>query len=150
MLYLLSNHCVKLILFFGVIMKSPFLLSIAVLTLSSFISTVAIAAPAPGFSNGIEVYESQDGGVYTTTWTAYPMTITSYGGPKYDKPDGKLVALTADGKTSAFRGVLSISCLSPTSSHIESDEDYKSLKEAMADGTIPRPAVNGLFAKFCK
>ena len=122
-------------------MKSPFLLSIAVLTLSSFISTVAIAAPAPGFSNGIEVYESQDGGVYTTTWTAYPMTITSYGGPKYDKPDGK---------TSAFRGVLSISCLSPTSSHIESDEDYKSLKEAMADGTIPRPAVNGLFAKFCK
>ena len=132
----------------GVIMKSPFLLSIAVLTLSSLISTVAVAAP--GFSNGIEVYESQDGGVYTTTWTAYPMTITSYGGPKYDKPDGKLVALTADGKTSAFRGVLSISCLSPTSSHIESDEDYKSLKEAMADGTIPRPAVNGLFAKFCK
>ena len=148
MLYLLSNHCVKLILFFGVIMKSSFLLSIAVLTLSSLISTVAVAAP--GFSNGIEVYESQDGGVYTTTWTAYPMTITSYGGPKYDKPDGKLVALTADGKTSAFRGVLSISCLSPTSSHIESDEDYKSLKDAMADGTIPRPAVNGLFAKFCK
>lgn len=129
-------------------MKSPFLLSIAVLTFSSLISTVAVAAP--GFSNGIEVYESQDGGVYTTTWTAYPMTITSYGGPKYDKPDGKLVALTADGKTSAFRGVLSISCLSPTSSHIESDEDYKSLKDAMADGTIPRPAVNGLFAKFCK
>lgn len=129
-------------------MKSPFLLSIAVLTLSSLISTVAVAAP--GFSNGIEVYKSQDGGVYTTTWTAYPMTITSYGGPKYDKPDGKLVALTADGKTSAFRGVLSISCLNPTSSHIESDEDYKSLKDAMADGTIPRPAVNGLFAKFCK
>ena len=66
-------------------MKSTFLLSIAVLTLSSLISTVAIAAP--GFSNGIELYESQDGGVYSTSWTAYPMTITSYGGPKYDKPD---------------------------------------------------------------
>lgn len=79
-------------------MKSHFLLSIAVLILSSLISTIAVAAPS--FSNGIEVYKSQDGGVYTTTWTAYPMTITSYGGPKYDKPDGKLVALTADGKTS--------------------------------------------------
>ena len=32
----------------------------------------------------------------------------------------------------------------------ESDEDYKNLKDAMADGTIPRPAVDGLFAKFCK
>ena len=129
-------------------MKSTFLLSIAVLTLSSLISTVAIAAP--GFSNGIELYESQDGDVYSTSWTAYPMTITSYGGPKYDKPDGKLVALTADGKTSDFRGVVRISCSSPVSSNIVSDIDYKSLKDAMADGTIPRPAVNGLFAKFCK
>ena len=129
-------------------MKSTFLLSIAVLTLSSLISTVAIAAP--GFSNGIELYESQDGDVYSTSWTAYPMTITSYGGPKYDKPDSKLVALTADGKTSDFRGVVRISCSSPVSSNIVSDIDYKSLKDAMADGTIPRPAVNGLFAKFCK
>ena len=60
-------------------MKSPFLLSIAVLIFSSLISTVSIAAP--GFSNGIEVYESQDGGVYTTTWRAYPMTIEGYTGP---------------------------------------------------------------------
>ena len=131
-------------------MKSPFLLSIAVLTLSSFISTVAIAAPAPGFSNGIEVYESQDGGVYSTSWRAYPMTIEGYTGPNYEKPDSLLIALTADGKTSDFRGVLRITCSSPISSNIVSDGGYKSLKDAMADGTIPRPAVNGLFAKFCK
>lgn len=129
-------------------MKSPFLLSIAVLTLSSLISTVAVAAP--GFSNGIEVYESQDGGVYTTTWRAYPMTIEGYTGPNYKKPDDLLIALTADGKTSDFRGVVRISCSSPISSNIVSDIDYKSLKDAMADRTIPRPAVNGLFAKFCK
>ena len=132
----------------GVTMKSPFLLSIAVLTFSSVISTVAVAAP--GFSNGIEVYESQDGGVYTTTWRAYPMTIEGYTGPNYKKPDDLLIALTADGKTSDFRGVVRISCSSPVSSNIVSDIDYKSLKDAMADGTIPRPAVNGLFAKFCK
>lgn len=129
-------------------MKSPFLLPIAVLTLSSLISTVAIAAP--GFSNGIEIYESQDGGVYTTTWRAYPMTIEGYTGPNYKKPDDLLIALTADGKTSDFRGVVKISCSNPLSSNIVSDIDYKSLKDAMADGTIPRPAVNGLFAKFCK
>lgn len=129
-------------------MKSPFLLSIAVLTLSPLISTVAVAAPS--FSNGIEVYESQDGGVYTTTWRAYPMTIEGYTGPNCKKPDDLLIALTADGKTSDFRGVVRISCSSPVSSNIVSDIDYKSLKDAMADGTIPRPAVNGLFAKFCK
>lgn len=65
----------------GVTVKSPVLLSIAVLALSSVISTVAIAAP--GFSNGIEVYEIQDGGAYTMTWRAYPMTIEGYTGPNY-------------------------------------------------------------------
>lgn len=103
-------------------MKSPFLLSIAVLTLSPLISTVVAA---PSFSNGIEVYESQDGGVYTTTWRAYPMTIEGYTGPNYKKPDDLLIALTADGKTSDFRGVVRISCSSPVSSNIVSDIDYK-------------------------
>lgn len=78
------------------------------------------------------------------------MTVTSYTGPKYDKPDGRLIAVTADGKTSAFRGVIGITCSSPINSNIESSEDYKSLKDAMADGIIPRPVVNSLFAKFCK
>ena len=115
---------------------------------NAFISTVTVASPS--FSNGIEIYESQDGGVYTTTWRAYPMTVTSYTGPNYKKPDGKLIALTADGKTSDFKGIINITCSSPTSSNIVSSEDYKSLKDAMADGTIPRPVVNSLFAKFCK
>ena len=78
------------------------------------------------------------------------MTIEDYTGPNYKKPDSLLIALTADGKTSDFRGVVRISCSSPVSSNIVSDIDYKSLKDAMADRTIPRPAVNGLFAKFCK
>ena len=129
-------------------MKPTYLLSLAFLTLSSLVSTSALAAP--GFSNGINVYTSQDGGVYTTTWTAYPMTIESYTGANLKKPDNLLIALTADGKTSSFRGVLNISCSSPISSHIESDADYRSLKEAMADYTLPRPVVNNLFAKFCK
>lgn len=105
-------------------MKSPFLLSRAVLALSSLISTVAVASAS--FSNGIAIYESQDGGVYITTWRAYPMTVTSYTGPKYNKPDGKLIAVTADGKTSAFRGMIGITCSSPINSNIESSEDYKS------------------------
>lgn len=129
-------------------MKLLFLLSMSVLTVSSLISTAAVAAP--GFSNGTEVYESQDGGVYTTSWRAYPMTIEGYTGPNYKKPDSLLIALTADGKMSDFRGVLRMTCSSPISSNIVSDVDYKSFKDAMADGTIPRPVVNGLFAKFCK
>ena len=123
-------------------------LSLAFLTLSSLVSTSALAAP--GFSDGVNVYTSQDGGVYSTSWTAYPMTIESYTGAKLKKPDNLLIALTADGKTSSFRGALSITCSSPISSNIVSDTDYKSLKEAMADYTLPRPVVNNLFAKFCK
>lgn len=123
-------------------------LSLAFLTLSSLVSTSALAAP--GFSNGISVYTSQDGGVYSTSWTAYPMTIESYTGANLKKPDNLLIALTADGKTSSFRGVLRISCSSPINSNIVSDADYKTLKEAMADYTLPRPVVNNLFAKFCK
>lgn len=34
------------------------------------------------------------------------MTIEGYTGPNYKKPDDLLIALTADGKTSDFRGVL--------------------------------------------
>ena len=132
----------------GAVMKLTYLLSLAFLALPSLVSTSALAAP--GFSDGINVYTSQDGGVYTTTWTAYPMTIESYTGANLKKPDNLLIALTADGKTSSFRGVLRISCSSPISSHIVSDTDYKSLKEAMADYTLPRPVVNNLFAKFCK
>ena len=132
----------------GAVMKSTYLLSLAFLSLSSLVSTSALAAPS--FSDGINVYTSQDGGVYTTTWTAYPMTIEGYTGANLKKPDNLLIALTADGKTSSFRGVLSITCSNPISSNIVSDTDYKSLKEAMADYTLPRPVVNNLFAKFCK
>lgn len=129
-------------------MKSTYLLSLAFLSLSFLVSTSALAAPS--FSDGINVYTSQDGGVYTTTWTAYPMTIEGYTGANLKKPDNLLIALTADGKTSSFRGVLSITCSNPISSNIVSDTDYKSLKEAMADYTLPRLVVNNLFAKFCK
>ena len=129
-------------------MKLTYFSSLAWLGLSSLISTSAIAAPS--FSNGINVYTSEDGGVYSTTWTGYPMTIESYTGTNLKKPDNLLIALTADGKTSSFRGVLSITCSSPINSTIVSDADYKSLKEAMADYTLPRPVVNNLFAKFCK
>ncbi|WP_201543940.1 hypothetical protein [Psychrobacter immobilis] len=129
-------------------MKLTYFLSLAFLALPSLVSTSALAAP--GFSDGINVYTSQDGGVYTTTWTAYPMTIESYTGANLKKPDNLLIALTADGKTSSFRGVLNISCSSPINSNIVSDADYRSLKEAMADYTLPRPVVNNLFAKFCK
>lgn len=132
----------------GAVMKLIYFLSLSFLALPSLVSTSALAAP--GFSDGINVYTSQDGGVYTTTWTAYPMTIDSYTGANLKKPDNLLIALTADGKTSSFRGVLNISCSSPISSRIESDADYRSLKEAMTDYTLPRPVVNNLFAKFCK
>ena len=49
----------------GAVMKSTYLLSLAFLSLSSLVSTSALAAPS--FSDGINVYTSQDGGVYTTT-----------------------------------------------------------------------------------
>ena len=148
MLYYEGGKNSRRMLTIGAVMKSPYLLSLAFLSLSFLVSTSALAAPS--FSDGINVYTSQDGGVYTTTWTAYPMTIEGYTGANLKKLDNLLIALTADGKTSSFRGVLSITCSSPISSNIVSDTDYKSLKEAMADYTLPRPVVNNLFAKFCK
>ena len=148
MLYYEGGKNSRRMLTIGAVMKSTYLLSLASLSLSFLVSTSALAAPS--FSDGINVYTSQDGGVYTTTWTAYPMTIEGYTGANLKKPDNLLIALTADGKTSSFRGVLSITCSSPISSNIVSDTDYKSLKEAMADYTLPRPVVNNLFAKFCK
>ena len=148
MLYYEGGKNSRRMLTIGAVMKSTYLLSLAFLSLSFLVSTSALAAPS--FSDGINVYTSQDGGVYTTTWTAYPMTIEGYTGANLKKPDNLLIALTADGKTSSFRGVLSITCSSPISSTIVSDADYKSLKEAMADYTLPRPVVNNLFAKFCK
>ena len=45
----------------GAVMKPTYFLSLAFLTLSSLVSTSALAAP--GFSNGINIYTSQDGGV---------------------------------------------------------------------------------------
>ena len=148
MLYYEGGKNSRRMLTIGAVMKSTYLLSLASLSLSFLVSTSALAAPS--FSDGINVYTSQDGGVYTTTWTAYPMTIEGYTGANLKKPDNLLIALTADGKTSSFRGVLSITCSSPINSTIVSDADYKSLKEAMADYTLPRPVVNNLFAKFCK
>lgn len=148
MLYYEGGKNSRRMLTIGAVMKSTYLLSLAFFSLSFLVSTSALAAPS--FSNGINVYTSQDGGVYTTTWTAYPMTIEGYTGANLKKPDNLLIALTADGKTSSFRGVLSITCSNPISSNIVSDTDYKSLKEAMADYTLPRPVVNNLFAKFCK
>ena len=148
MLYYEGGKNSRRMLTIGAVMKSTYLLSLAFLSLSFLVSTSALAAPS--FSDGINVYTSQDGGVYTTTWTAYPMTIEGYTGANLKKPDNLLIALTADGKTSSFRGVLSITCSNPISSNIVSDTDYKSLKEAMADYTLPRLVVNNLFAKFCK
>ena len=148
MLYYEGGKNSRRMLTIGAVMKSTYLLSLAFLSLSFLVSTGALAAPS--FSDGINVYTSQDGGVYTTTWTAYPMTIEGYTGANLKKPDNLLIALTADGKTSSFRGVLSITCSNPISSNIVNDTDYKSLKEAMADYTLPRPVVNNLFAKFCK
>lgn len=148
MLYYEGGKNSRRMLTIGAVMKSTYLLSLAFLSLSFLVSTSALASAS--FSDGINVYTSQDGGVYTTTWTAYPMTIEGYTGANLKKPDNLLIALTADGKTSSFRGVLSITCSNPISSNIVSDTDYKSLKEAMADYTLPRPVVNNLFAKFCK
>ena len=140
MLYYEGGKNSRRMLTIGAVMKSTYLLSLASLSLSFLVSTSALAAPS--FSDGINVYTSQDGGVYTTTWTAYPMTIEGYTGANLKKPDNLLIALTA--------GVLSITCSNPISSNIVNDTDYKSLKEAMADYTLPRPVVNNLFAKFCK
>lgn len=128
-------------------MKLPFLLSIAVLTLSSLISTVAAAAPS--FPKGITILDDQHEGVYSTLWTAYPMTVESYIGTKQNIPSTMLVALTANGKMSGFRGIINVNCDNPRYSRIEGDKDSKSLDEAVADYIIPQQVVNNLARKFC-
>lgn len=125
-------------------MRISLLMSAVLLTASSLAASVAVAAPA--FPKGITILDDQHEGVYSTLWTAYPMTIESYDGKK---PRNMLVALTADGKMSGFRGIINIDCKEPIYSRIETS-DGMSLKEAMADYVLPRPVVNNLFAKFCK
>ena len=128
-------------------MKSPFLLSIAVLTLSSLVSTVALAAPS--FPKGITILDDKHEGVYSTLWTAYPLTVESYIGAKQNIPSTMLVALTANGKMSEFRGIINVNCENPRYSSIEGDKDARSLDEAVADYEIPQKVVNNLVRKFC-
>ncbi len=120
--------------------------------------TSSATAASEEFNTGIHIYEDHHGWVYTTTWIAYPMTIKRYI-DNSDKPAELLVALTADGKMSFFRGIISLNCLdsNPAYSEIVSSEEYIGLDDAirLADDFdpkygIPRPVVNNLFNEFCK
>lgn len=125
------------------------------LAASVFISTNILAAPI--FPKPLNVYTSQDGGVYTTSWTAYPLRITQWrvvNGKATSKAQVMEYALFADGKMSDFEGIVSIDCGEPKYSHISASNNdgsqYKSFKDAMLDNTIPREVVSKLSASACR
>lgn len=140
------------------------LLCLMTLTTALVISSLApaIAASNKDFENGILIYKEHHGEVYSTTWMAYPMTIEYYI-DNSNKPASLLVALTADGKMSGFRGIISLNCAKPFPSYSDivtsygySSEGYIGLDKAirLADDYelqygIPRPVVNNLFSEFC-
>ncbi len=96
----------------------------------------------------------QDGGVYTTDWTAYPLRMERHhiaGQPK----GSMLLALLKDGKDGGFQGILQIDCDQPVESEVTTGDDglrqytFVSLKDMMRNDSLPRNVVNNIFAMFC-
>ncbi|CAG4892690.1 hypothetical protein R52603_01477 [Paraburkholderia saeva] len=96
----------------------------------------------------------QDGGVYTTDWTAYPLRMERHdiaGQPK----GSMLLALLEDGKDGGFQGILQIDCDQPAESKVTTGNDglrqytLVSLKDMMKNDSLPRKVVSNIFAMFC-
>lgn len=115
----------------------------------------AYALGAPPFPRAIKALHIEDGGVYSTDWTVYPLRVerTATGS---EKPEEMILGVFQDGKEGGFEGVVQISCDQPINSYVTTGNNGLqqfndvSLKDMMKTEVFPRKLVANIFALFCK
>jgi hypothetical protein len=110
---------------------------------------------APPFPKAIRALHIEDGGVYTTDWTAYPIRVEKIN-MSTQKPEVMVLGLFEDGKDGGFQGIVQIYCDQPVTSFVatgfsgERQFNEVSLKDMMKSEVFPRKLVSNIFALFCK
>ncbi len=106
------------------------------------------------FPKATEVLHIDDGGVYSTDWTAYPLRVEQVG-PDNQRPVQIVLGVFQDGKEGGFQGIVQINCDRPVQSYVNTGtngvEQFNGvpLKNLMKRATFPRKLVSNLFAVFC-
>ena len=115
----------------------------------------AYAVGAPPFPRAINVLHIDDGGVYSTDWTVYPLRVERTA-MNSQKPEEMILGVFEDGKEGGFEGVVQISCDRPINSYLTTGSsgldqfNDVSLKDMMKTEVFPRKLVANIFALFCK
>lgn len=110
---------------------------------------------APPFPKAIRVLHIEDGGVYTTDWTVYPIRVEKLN-MNTQKPEEMVLGLFEDGKDGGFQGIIQIYCDEPVTSFVatgfsgEQHFNGVSLKDIMKSDVFPRKLFSNIFALFCK
>lgn len=113
------------------------------------------AFSAPPFHKAVAVLHIDDGGVYTTDWTVYPLRVERIDMTN-QKPEEMILALFEDGKEGGFTGVVKIYCDQPVASYVSTGNSGMqqfndvSLKDMMKSEAFPRKLVENVFKLFCE
>lgn len=119
----------------------------------ALVSSHALGAPL--FPKAITALHIEDGGVYTTDWTVYPIRVEQIN-VSSRKPEEMILGLFEDGKEGGFQGIVQIYCDQPVTSFVATGFSGKrqfsdvSLKDMMKSEALPRKLVSNIFALFCK
>ena len=110
---------------------------------------------APPFPKAIRALHIEDGGVYTTDWTVYPIRVEKIN-MSTQKPEQMVLGLFEDGKDGGFQGIVQIYCDQPATSFVatgfsgERQFNGVMLKDMMKSEVFPRKLVSNIFGLFCK
>lgn len=113
------------------------------------------AYAAPSFPKAIPGLHIEDGGVYSTNWTVYPIRVEQIDMTSR-KPQEMVLGLFEDGKEGGFQGIAQINCEQPVASMVTTGQSGAqqfssvSIKDMMKNDVLPRKLVNNIFAMFCK
>lgn len=116
------------------------LLCMATLMLSSIHNANAAPRNNIQYPKGIWLYQSQDGGVYTSDWYAYPLTKNGNNLEIGVSPQGKQVGWE----------IFRIDCENKGYTDVYKYGDYMGIEQYLAEfGDNRRPMVTKLFKTFC-
>jgi hypothetical protein len=110
---------------------------------------------APPFPRAITALHIEDGGVYSTDWTVYPLRVERTA-TNSQTPEEITLGVFQDGKEGGFEGVVRISCDRPIESYVTTGTsglqqfNDVSLKDMMKTEVFPRKLVANIFVLFCK
>lgn len=113
------------------------------------------AAGVPPFPDAIKVLHIEDGGVYSTDWTVYPLRAERINMDNH-KLEEMMLGIFQDGKEGRFEGFVKIDCDQPITSYVtigrSGTQQFNdtSLKDMMKSEAFPRKLVVNIFALFCK